>query len=454
MICSICIDPIKKDQAVVCMSCEFTTDKACTKKYLLDQACDAHCMQCKARWNLKFVCDTFGRSWTMGTSSTSYRTHLKKQLLDREKSKLPESIAELSINREQKRAYQQARMCLSLLVEEKRKSYFVCCTKQTEVDVLWAAHRNSKMHIEEQRTILQDLRTAEYIRGLTTTPTPGYSFLCPCPADSCRGLITTTTLSCGVCELHVCKNCHCAIKEPPDHKCSATDLETVRMLQTDTKPCPNCAVPIHRISGCSQMWCVCCHRAFDWDTGKAVSGTIHNPHALRWFRTHDQPIREVRDLDTLPQMPDLGLDSTNMLYHTCKLIHTAVFYACSDTVTGRVFYRPFCDLRPKSFGDLRIAFLCHKITEKQWQQRVFLRERANTRKQAIVDILATFRTLGIEQFRILYHDIKDIGTLRALTVLISRMSIIRTFINSAFKDELEILGTKHPHRLGMDWRWN
>ena len=46
------------------------------------------------------------------------------------------------------------------------------------------------------------------------------------------------------------------------HKCDEEKVASVEMLKRDTKPCPKCGTPIHKIEGCDQMWDPQCGTAF------------------------------------------------------------------------------------------------------------------------------------------------------------------------------------------------
>ena len=46
----------------------------------------------------------------------------------------------------------------------------------------------------------------------------------------------------------------------------------------DSKPCPNCYIPIFKLSGCNQMFCTNCHVVFDWISLKIDKGPVHNQH--------------------------------------------------------------------------------------------------------------------------------------------------------------------------------
>jgi hypothetical protein len=42
------------------------------------------------------------------------------------------------------------------------------------------------------------------------------------------------------------------------------DDETSRWIDTNTRPCPSCSVPIEKIGGCNHMRCCHCHASFCW----------------------------------------------------------------------------------------------------------------------------------------------------------------------------------------------
>ena len=99
----------------------------------------------------------------------------------------------------------------------------------------------------------------------------------PCPVNECRGYIMSYTGKCGMCEIVVCRKCHVIITDD-NHECKNEDVETVKMIHDQSKPCPKCYTRISKIDGCDQMFCVHCKTAFSWNTGKVETGRIHNPH--------------------------------------------------------------------------------------------------------------------------------------------------------------------------------
>ena len=122
--------------------------------------------------------------------------------------------------------------------------------------------------------------------NLVNTPTPddeaprAKRVVRGCPFEECRGFLYDD-FACGTCGKKACPSCH-EIKMDEGHVCIPENVAAAKMIMRDSKPCPSCAVLIHRTQGCAQMWCTQCHATFNWNTGKLETGTIHNPHYYAW----------------------------------------------------------------------------------------------------------------------------------------------------------------------------
>lgn len=102
-----------------------------------------------------------------------------------------------------------------------------------------------------------------------------------CPDSECRGMYNVNDFKCLACNNDICSSCR--EFNTNEHKCNVNTLETLKVLSTDSKPCPKCYTFIHKIDGCDQMWCTLCHTAFSWRTG-VIETKIHNPHYYEWLR--------------------------------------------------------------------------------------------------------------------------------------------------------------------------
>jgi hypothetical protein len=112
-------------------------------------------------------------------------------------------------------------------------------------------------------------------------------FIMKCPDGDCRGFLSTA-YKCGTCAKWTCHSCLevVGLEKDAAHTCKADAVESAKMIQKETRPCPKCGARIYKIDGCDQMWCVMdgCNTAFSWNTGKVVTGTVHNPHYYEWLR--------------------------------------------------------------------------------------------------------------------------------------------------------------------------
>jgi hypothetical protein len=108
-----------------------------------------------------------------------------------------------------------------------------------------------------------------------------------CCDPECRGFVSSAW-KCGTCGKFSCAQCHevkgATSAEVEQHVCNADSVETVRLLRTDTKPCPSCGTYIHKTEGCDQMFCISCKQLWSWKTGK-IEERGHNPHYLEWMRS-------------------------------------------------------------------------------------------------------------------------------------------------------------------------
>ena len=100
-----------------------------------------------------------------------------------------------------------------------------------------------------------------------------------CPLNVCDGIVYNGR--CGDCRKAICAKCR---EERLDgHECNQQQLETIKLLKRDTKPCPGCKTPIYKIDGCDQMFCTKCKTAFSWRTLNIKQGIIHNPHYYEYM---------------------------------------------------------------------------------------------------------------------------------------------------------------------------
>lgn len=109
------------------------------------------------------------------------------------------------------------------------------------------------------------------------------TIVCKCPRIKCHGFILQGTNQCGSCNTLVCLDCRHEVN--PSHVCDPQTIETIKLIESESKPCPGCGISIHKIEGCYQMWCTQCHTTFHYRTGEILKEAIHNPHYVEWLKS-------------------------------------------------------------------------------------------------------------------------------------------------------------------------
>ena len=258
--CSVCCETYNKASyfKVTCIKCNYSSCRVCNRRYLLNSTKPGHCMNCKEEWCREFMVNNLSRCYVNG----DYRNHREKLLLGTAKARLSEDMdAAAAVNERDK------------LILDQRKV-------NEELRLLKEKRRTLEMKIWRCRRI---------VTGELAEKGKKREFLKKCPSDNCNGMLSTAW-KCKICDLTVCAKCH-EIKDDPssgggvEHVCKQENIDSVKFIKKDTKGCPGCGTDIHKISGCDQMWCPQCQKAFSWRTGNVViHGIIHNPHFHAWQR--------------------------------------------------------------------------------------------------------------------------------------------------------------------------
>lgn len=263
------------------------------------------------------------------------------------------------------------------------------------------------MHFHDDNTPMRHETTGELLcmmenvggEGAATrrTRTNGNQWVHSCPKEGCRGYIKGDQTTCPICGTHVCKDCLRIVGDEPDHVCRNEDVETVAMLRQNTKPCPNCSIPIYKISGCDQMWCTQCRTPFSWRTGQKIYQRIHNPHYYEWMQRHqgeDMP-RELMDI------PCGGLPSVQSLRQFPRVyqewaytLHQQVLHF-EHVVVPRYENTPF----QENCKSMRVSYLMNIISRDHWRDELYRWEKASQKNQQYLQIAQTFVAVSSEWLR-------------------------------------------------------
>lgn len=222
--CQICISYIKVSNSVSCPYCEYTTCKKCVQNFLLSILDpNPRCMNpaCKKEWTMSFV----GKNTSAIFHNKKYREYRANINLERQKSLLPAAQRFVEIENKKIRDKERINVIKSNNMKIQDKIYELNEVIRHNHRMIRAL-RNKEYDTKEKETIKHTIR---------------------CPIFECRGFLNDK-YKCGICSTIICYKC----REPKDeeHKCNPDNVETVKLLKKDTKPCPNCGEMIYKIDGC------------------------------------------------------------------------------------------------------------------------------------------------------------------------------------------------------------
>lgn len=344
MNCNICTEKINKSnhKEVQCSFCDFLCCRTCVQRYLLSTTLDPHCMKCRHMWDREFI----DRVCTKTFRDGDLRRYRENILFEREKALMPET--QILVEREIEAERMDAR----------------AHTIQQEISSLCV-----------QVSYLR--REAQYLRENTVVERR--KFVRKCPVHACRGFLSTQW-KCGLCETHICSHCNDPLGT--DHTCDEDAVKTMDLLKKDTRGCPQCGTMIHKLSGCSQMWCPDCNTAFDWNTGNIELGRIHNPHYFEFRARGGTATREHGDIPCggIPDWHEIsrltGDTVVTQLYrlviHVEQVVIPQFVPVHVDTTRSRMHY------------------LRKNITEEEFKRFLQRHEKVREKNRDITNILRMF----------------------------------------------------------------
>jgi hypothetical protein len=364
--CDVCCEKLNKinHKKVKCPFCDLTSCRSCSQRYILESFQDPHCMGCKTAWNREFV-DSF---CTKYFRTTELKRHRENVLFERECALMPDTQPEVERIIQMRRIRRVIREQKQKLLELHRRYQTLQLGEPIpdEIRILYREMEITYRHLEQIRnsgTII-DNEPRRFVRQ--------------CPIEECKGFLNEEWY-CGLCERHYCKSCNELLDE--NHVCDKDVVETMKLLNKDSKSCPKCGTVIHKTSGCAQMWCINCHTAFNWRTGQIENGRIHNPHFIE-FRRKTMMSREHGDIPcggapTFRELREIG--ATNQILQYAMVIQQVEHE------------HMFLDTRPVDNTQLRIAYMLNDISKGDFKN--FL-QRQEKYKDKVRDLSNIFEMIG------------------------------------------------------------
>lgn len=480
--CPICCDKYTniKRAKVDCARCNASACKQCYQTFLVNET-QPCCMHCKSPWDREFVDRNFPLTFRNGPM----KRHREDVLIAIEEAMLPATQIYARLER-QRRQTVDKRAALATQIDAAvaavREAYVKCTSvnlasitypdpvaiaaarreREVAVTTLNQLYSSRQKYTMRLRRIAYMLQTLDR-QGQGAGDQEHRSFIKKCPMEGCNGFLSTQ-YKCGICKGKVCTKCleplHATTSQDAEgndqagHVCNPDTVASVEFLLTDTRPCPKCATPIHKIDGCDQMWCTQCQTAFSWRTGKVETGRIHNPHWYEWQRRvnngniprepgdvpggdpclHANNDADIPFIDAIP-----FYKITAELEHIHRII-THVRY----TVLPRYQIGGYQEDRNR---DLRIKFLLGEIDREAWKHLLYAREKKRDKDVAIRQALEVFVHAASDIFWRLARD-----ELFTHLDAAPELHALREYCNECL---IGICGRfNSKQKLGIDEKWN
>ncbi len=372
--CDVCCEKINKinHKQVNCPFCDLTSCRSCSQRYILESFEDPHCMGCKTRWNREFV-DSF---CTKYFRNTELKRHRETVLFERERALMPGTQPEVERIIQMRRIRRIIRKQKEDLIELHHMygTLEIDTPLPHEIHTLYREMENTYRHLEQLRN------------SGTLTDNEPRQFIRQCPVEICKGFLNEEWF-CGLCERYYCKKCNDEVTD--DHICDQQVVETMKLLNKDSKSCPKCGTVIHKTSGCAQMWCITCHTAFNWRTGEIETGRIHNPHFIE-FRNKTMLSREHGDIPcggvpTFRELREIG--STDEILQYAVAIH----YIERENM--------YLDTRPIDNTHLRVAYMLNDIDELEFKNYLQRQEKYTDKVRDLSNIYEMISNTGGDLLR-------------------------------------------------------
>lgn len=451
--CGVCIESFNKSNhyKIVC-NCGYECCRSCVKTYLLSSIEGVNCMSCKRPWTRKFMAENFEKSFM----SKVYKEYRENLLFEKELALLPmtqphveRAITEEKLKNEAVDIINQIYDGRGITIKNLNLNTVVL-TYYTQNNDFQIKHWNKQGRLIQIQEELSKLKNAD-----PSVDKEKNKFVRQCPNNECRGFLSTSW-KCNLCGIWACPDCH-EIKgdqRDSEHTCKPEILESVKMMEKDTKPCPKCATLIFKTEGCDQMFCLECHTAFSWKTLKIETGTIHNPHYFEYLAKKNGSIERNpmdvicgREIDAI-FVHDLMREMNGKVAYS---YNQKISNICMNIIHIRSVEIPhFTRNHIQDNMDIRIQYMMNKITKEKFKMLLQRREKNNEKNTEICNILATFVNCMTEIIYRYYMSLKfqqtyyDTVTNRIYNEIVNLVN----YINECFDDVAETYKCKN-HSLNL-----
>jgi len=359
MSCPICCEDKSTKKLITCSNCNKSVCHECVVCFVKTLTGEVRCMLCKHPWDRNFLI----RSLPKTIVFNKLREQREQMLIGQEKAKLPDTSRIITLKKLETKMQEELAI-LNVKIKDLK-------TKIAD-------------NLQEQYRIERDIDYDDNAANTASTSNKIQKdktkiVVCPCPVGKCKGFIFSD-YKCTICEIKICKKCYIPIDDENEHVCKDDDVASVELIKKECKTCPKCGASSRKTEGCSQVWCMVCKTAWNWNTQKIEIGAIHATDYYDYVRRNGGVLPPVRN-----QCQQVNpINHIQRLKKTAPLLFTKEFEDLLIAQWRKINeWRYNVRVDPKSNLDLRIKFLNNEIDENRWKQLLHKRDKDYTFKNEL-----------------------------------------------------------------------
>jgi len=382
--CSICCHDVAQYSILQCPKCNFEVCHSCVVNFVKTLSGDVTCMSCKQEWDRSFIY----RQLPASIVYKELKSQREQMLVDRETALLPATSQIIPLVKRQ--------ACLKGEIDKLKSEL------RNKMDELADITRR-KNEIENE--ILGRPGGGEYHQKEETKKSP--KVVCQCPANDCRGFVFNGGgFKCNLCDIEICKKCHVIVTSDAKHSCKQEDVASVECIKKECKACPGCGTPSRKTEGCSQVWCLVCHKAWNWNNGQLEHGAIHATDYFNYMRRNGlqiPPPNERRNAGAADHCRPL--DMFRVVYDLKQRFPDEISKTDEDfirykwRVTQEYVNHMNDTIHAVNNIDLRMKFLSGEIQKDRWKQLLHKRDKEETFKLEIHRMRCAYTAAMMDAFR-------------------------------------------------------
>lgn len=427
--CNICCIDETASNNIGCYICGNEACETCHGKYLLDKLSEPTCLFCRKQWSREFVLKNFEHSFIMN----QFIPHIGKVLLEKEKDLLPGAMKQAALV---SKINVLNNMLKKLPTNKTIKKKYTNLEYVSELVKKRETHYKIKNEINElKKQIIVGHNQGCASSSLHNIENTHVAYKC----TECRGFVTIPEHKCGICNLQFCSECRCV--EHKNSPCNPDILLSVKSIESDTRACPKCYVPIFKIGGCDQMFCTECKTVFSYNTGKLDLGPVHNPYFFEWIAQNPETNVNMENF-ACGELPPLHI--FNNILKRNNIHNTAHFYTYRYIIHIREVVLPeFQEDAVKDNFDLRVSYLLGEFDEDRWASKLVNRERRRMKLRAFRDLVNTCILILTDLIRQLVYD----PTFEKNNEILKQYTSFTIFLIESCQDNVNIYGGDIPRIL-------